>query len=447
MQNNNNIVMISTDNIEPHPDNPRKELGDISELTASVKAKGIMQNLTVIPMSDEGGEGEKYRVIIGHRRLAAAKEAGMTKVPCVIAHLSLQEQIEVMLLENMQRADLTVYEQAQGFQMMMDFGDDIATVAEKTGFSESTVRRRIKLAELPKDILKDASDKQITIGELDRLSKIENPNTRASVLSYYGTRNYNNEYEKAISNQKNERNIARWRAYLSERGIKELPKDDLYSDKYIRCAVISIGEECSEADDVISQNKKLHFIYNEYSTIFLVSQKSKNAKQRAEDLKQQEALEKLKERRAALVEARDRAYTLRCNFIKNLTEEDAKKHFSAAVSVLIKLLTSDSIYGSFNGKKYAGYFEIEIENVGREKIYDVIWDGVKDRPYLALVLYAYNILGDGDHLSYVYEYNATYAKSLRLDFIYDYLCALGYEMSDEEMTLRDGTHPSFRSDE
>ena len=64
-----------------------------------------------------------YRVVIGHRRLAAAKLAGLAEVPCAVVEMTEQEQIATMLLENMQRSDLTVYEQAQGFQMMLDLGE------------------------------------------------------------------------------------------------------------------------------------------------------------------------------------------------------------------------------------------------------------------------------------------------------------------------------------
>ncbi len=95
----------------------------------------------MIPVDDNF---EQFTVVIGHRRLAAAKLAGLTEVPCVIAQMTVKEQMQTMLLENMQRAELTVYEQAQGFQMMLDLGSTVEEVAEKSGFSVATVRRRVK---------------------------------------------------------------------------------------------------------------------------------------------------------------------------------------------------------------------------------------------------------------------------------------------------------------
>jgi ParB family chromosome partitioning protein len=126
----NNIVMIAVEKLLPHKDNPRKDLGDLAELSASIKENGIFQNLTVVP-AEEG----MYTVIIGHRRLAAAKKAGLTEVPCIIAEMDYKKQIGTMLLENMQRSDLTALEQAQGFQMMLDLGETQAAIAMQTGFS------------------------------------------------------------------------------------------------------------------------------------------------------------------------------------------------------------------------------------------------------------------------------------------------------------------------
>ena len=138
------IVNIAIDRLSPHADNPRKDLGDLSELAASIKASGILQNLTVVPDEPDNSNTD-FTIIIGHRRYAAAKIAGLTELPCVVVEMSEREQLQTMLVENMQRSDLTVYEQAQGFQMMLNMGDSVAEIAEKSGFSQTTIRRRVKL--------------------------------------------------------------------------------------------------------------------------------------------------------------------------------------------------------------------------------------------------------------------------------------------------------------
>lgn len=120
------VVKIRVENIYPHPDNPRKDLGDVTELAESMKKHGVMQNLTVIPASaltadpEDQPDADKVSVIsdfhalIGHRRLEAAKLAGLVEVPCQIrSKISRKEQVGIMLLENIQREDLTIQEQAQ----------------------------------------------------------------------------------------------------------------------------------------------------------------------------------------------------------------------------------------------------------------------------------------------------------------------------------------------
>ena len=149
----NNIHMIPVRRLIHHPENPRKDLGDLTELAESIRKNGIMQNLTVVPdMLDGTIDTGRYRVVIGNRRMEAAKLAGLEELPCVVSDMDHRTQIATMLEENMQRADLTVYEQAQGFQMMMDLGFKPEEISEKTGFSETTVGRRLKMAQLDRKI-------------------------------------------------------------------------------------------------------------------------------------------------------------------------------------------------------------------------------------------------------------------------------------------------------
>ena len=121
------ITYIPIRQLYPHPDNPRKELGDLSELAASIKENGVYQNLTVIPghylnsreyirkCVDGGGDAaaaatawtpkavwssEDYTIIIGHRRAAAAQQAGLYELPCAIVEMDEREQMQTMMIEN-----------------------------------------------------------------------------------------------------------------------------------------------------------------------------------------------------------------------------------------------------------------------------------------------------------------------------------------------------------
>ena len=98
------IQYIGVDKIYPHPDNPRKDLGDLTELADSIVTNGVLQNLTVVPWyavnnrreqtTDHESMADSYTAVIGHRRLAAAKLAGLEEVPCIISGMSPKEQVK-----------------------------------------------------------------------------------------------------------------------------------------------------------------------------------------------------------------------------------------------------------------------------------------------------------------------------------------------------------------
>lgn len=174
--------MIPVEKLSPHPDNPRKDLGDLWELVDSIRASGILQNLTVIP-----GDGDRYTVVIGHRRLAAAKKAGLSEVPCVIREMSPEEQLATMMAENVQRHDLTPWEQIQGVQRMVQLGMGLPEIAKKTGIREKTVRRDAKIArDFRPETLQKTMAAGITIQDLVDLQAIDDEETRNAVLSKYG---------------------------------------------------------------------------------------------------------------------------------------------------------------------------------------------------------------------------------------------------------------------
>ncbi|AMC94236.1 hypothetical protein AOC36_09645 [Erysipelothrix larvae] len=188
------ITQIETYKLVPHPGNPRNDMGDLTELADSIRENGIFQNLTVVNASTAG----VYKVIIGHRRLAAAILAGLETVPCAIVDMDEKTQYSTMLLENMQRSDLTPYEQAQGIQQCLDLGMSEADISKKTGFSKKTVKRRLKMLELDQDLVRQS---QGTIDDYIALEEIEDIDVRNSLLKHIGTNNFRMEVEKAKTKQ------------------------------------------------------------------------------------------------------------------------------------------------------------------------------------------------------------------------------------------------------
>lgn len=181
------IQMIPRSKLEPHPDNPRKDLGDLSELAASIIKSGLLQNLTVVPHPDKP---DMYRIIIGHRRFAASTIAGIDELPCTVEDMSYADQVATMLAENMQRNDLTIADQVSGIQLMIDLGESVKGIAEKTGISESSVRKRVSISQLPQKEMKQATSKGATLLDLLEVTKLEDKVNQAKVLKDFGTNNF-----------------------------------------------------------------------------------------------------------------------------------------------------------------------------------------------------------------------------------------------------------------
>jgi ParB family transcriptional regulator, chromosome partitioning protein len=139
---------ISIDLIEPNPEQPRSEFGDLKELTASIKEKGVLEPLLVKLKSDGG-----WMIIAGERRWRASKLAGLKEVPCIEIETDEKGIAEIALIENLQRKDLNVWEEADGLLALANrFGYTQDDIAQKISKSRSTVTEFMTIAGLPQDI-------------------------------------------------------------------------------------------------------------------------------------------------------------------------------------------------------------------------------------------------------------------------------------------------------
>lgn len=169
------IEDLHVEDLHPNPNNPRRQVGDVTDLEASIRSQGIKQPLLVTPTGETDIDGHaQYRVVIGHRRLAAARQAGLESVPAIIERMDARREREVMLVENSQRSDLTPIEEADGYQGLLDLGVNVEEMAEKTGRSDRFVRRRLKIARIPQETRDVAADfSQMSLDQLDRLAEFE----------------------------------------------------------------------------------------------------------------------------------------------------------------------------------------------------------------------------------------------------------------------------------
>lgn len=146
--------------IQPHPDNPRRVLGDLTGLAASMASVGILQPLIV----HENGDG--VTALLGHRRLAAAALIGLGEVPAFVwTGLSEEEQLEVLLIENLQRDDLKPCEEARAFEGLLRGGKSQRVVAERVGCDQSHVSRRLELLKLSEEDQERVDAGKLTVGK------------------------------------------------------------------------------------------------------------------------------------------------------------------------------------------------------------------------------------------------------------------------------------------
>jgi ParB family chromosome partitioning protein len=151
--------MIRVDEIRPNPEQPRKALGDLRELTESVREKGVLEPLLVRFVANEGC----FYIISGERRYHAARAAGLREVPCIEKSVDDAETLEIALIENIQRKDLTAFEEADGLQRLASqFDYTHEDMAKKIGRARSSVTETLSLLNIPEGLRKKCVENGVT---------------------------------------------------------------------------------------------------------------------------------------------------------------------------------------------------------------------------------------------------------------------------------------------
>lgn len=447
------LVYLPIDQLHPHPNNPRKDLGDLTELADSIKAKGILQNLTVIPMElvDPDAtvtlEGSQYTILIGHRRHAAAKLAGLQELPCIITSMDEKEQLQTMLLENIQRSDLTIYEQANGFQMMIDLGSTVKEISEKSGFSKSAIRSRLKIMELNQETLKEVSSRQIALADFDRLAQIKSIEKRNKALTEIGTHNFDRMVVSAIHEEHREKVTPEAKKQIKELGLKELPEKDRYSSKYDQISQINLDVWEPKNGLGLKSSDGVLYLLDRWGTIYFYRrrQKASPVKKSKEQIAREKAIENA---RAMLKEERAIAYELRKKFVEGIPVSQKTVPLllrGAAIAiarqaVLYKPGDRDALVKLLGVDPKSNFAEIR-----KEAMKSV---GAQEDNKLAPAI-IYTAFEDGKNNGYFTDYKGvrpSHDGNLSLDALYGWLKLMGYEMSDAEKAMQDGTHSLFRED-
>jgi len=150
--------VIPLTQIAPNPEQPRTDIGDLTELSQSIKQNGVLEPILVKP-----NKNGTWMIIAGERRWRAATLAGLSEVPCIELDLDDKSIAEIALIENLQRKDLTVWEEADGLAFLAErFSYTHEEIAKKIGKSRSSVTESMAIAGLPESIRQKCRHKNIT---------------------------------------------------------------------------------------------------------------------------------------------------------------------------------------------------------------------------------------------------------------------------------------------
>ncbi len=173
------VHKVAVELVDPNPFQPRKEFGDedLADLAASIKEHGVVQPLVVTR------QGDRFQLIAGERRLRASKLAGKKTVPVILRSFDEQQQLEVAVIENIQRAELSPLELAVAYQKLIDqFNLTTEAIAKRVGKAAPTVRNILRLLKLPYEAKKALQEGKILEGQARSILTVEDPKDQLKML-------------------------------------------------------------------------------------------------------------------------------------------------------------------------------------------------------------------------------------------------------------------------
>ncbi len=447
------LTMIAAEKLHPNPDNPRKSLGDLTELAESIRKNGVMQNLTVMPQEGKPGE---YTIIMGHRRHAAVVQAGLKELPCrVMEKLERPDQVAAMLAENLHRSNLTPYEEGQGFQLMLDLGETEKSIAEKTGFGKTTVRHRVNIAKFDQEKLKKRQEDeafQFSITDLIALEKVPDIDKRNEILEEARDgRDLAFKAQCAAQEIKRGENLAKAIPMLEKADVKPAPEKvptEIYdSGKWQTVETLDLEGDLPDSYRPKQAGELFYYkTYREVKIIKRAEKKPKPAKLKSEaERKRHEEESRKKKNRKQLLELAKEADAVRRDFIRSVIDgkvaalkgDDLAKAQAALWRILYETCATMSRNGciTFYGGKEDDYSMSAEERVEAGK-----WADRLEMTHQMMIT-AHGACGCRDLISGNGEYSARIAEKVKK--LYAALRLFGLRVEKETKQLLDGKHEFY----
>jgi ParB/RepB/Spo0J family partition protein len=231
-------ALVAPDQIQVLPGhNARSDIGDVSELAASIAAVGLIQPLTVVELETAPGQ-PTYGLVAGERRLTAVRQLGLDQVPCtVLRGLDERQRTVVMLVENLQRQDLDPIEEAAGIQRLAGLGLSQREIASQLGCSQSHVSKRLALLGLPEQIRsaigRPADAGGISVADALELTRLGDDPRRQTEAFQQGRHGHfggiTGSVRLELANLERERAVAEARSQLQSAGVEILKEETYYS--------------------------------------------------------------------------------------------------------------------------------------------------------------------------------------------------------------------------
>ena len=354
------IVEIELDKLKIHPKNIRESYEGIEELAVSIKRNGILQNLTVVP---DGNEPGTYFVVVGNRRLLAAKAARLKTAPCRISHMGTSDQAVTMLTENMNRENLKLYEEAAGTQMCLsDFGLTVVELSEMTGLTTSKIQHRVNAAKLDQKAVKakaDDTDFQLSFSDLEKLEKISSMATRNKILrEAKDPRDLAWKAQAASDDEKRQKVIKKLESLAKKQGIEPAPEGtdmEMYGNKWDTVKEYPLSDDVPDKFDVGDTKGIYYLIY--YRTFKLIKKAKKKEKKplTEKEVAKKELSKARRQAKELYKEMHEQMREFVCGMITGKIKgtKDKVPLMQASWEVLVLLgafVSSGSIAGTLTGK-------------------------------------------------------------------------------------------------